>query len=61
MAIAKVVKIVRLGEEPSDREFWLSRPPEARLRAVEEIRREYHKWKYGAEPRLQRVHSVTQR
>ena len=29
--------------------------------ALEEIRREYHRWKYGAEPGFQRVYSIAKR
>jgi hypothetical protein len=32
-----------------------SQPYGARLAALEAIRREYHQWKYGFEPRLQSV------
>jgi hypothetical protein len=37
-------------------EYWLSRPPEERIAAVEEIRREHH----GDSQRLQRVARVIQ-
>jgi len=53
--IARVVTRVKLGERQSDTTYWRAQPPLARLAALEEIRREYHRWKYGAEPRLQRV------
>lgn len=55
--IAAVVrKVVR--NQGSDFAFWQSQSMSARLAALEEIRREYHRWKYGAEPRLQRVCSI---
>jgi hypothetical protein len=41
-----------------DLKYWQAQPPEARLAALEEIRREYHRWRYGAEPRFQRVYSI---
>ncbi len=47
--------VYKKGEEPDDLLYWLSRPPVERLSALEEIRQEYNRWKYGAEPRLQRV------
>jgi len=53
--IQAVVTINHLGEEPSDAAFWRTQTPQARLAALEEIRREYHGWKPGAEPRMQRV------
>ena len=37
-------------------EYWLSRPPEERLAAVDDLRREY----YGDTHRLQRVARVVQ-
>ena len=60
-SIAEVVQIYRIEEQPSDFAYWQSVPYEARLRALEEIRREYHRWKYHAEPRLQRVYSIVKR
>lgn len=59
--VLPVVRKYRIGEEPSDVGFWLSQSASARLSAVEEIRREHHGWKHGAEPRLQRVFSVVER
>lgn len=55
------IKIVKKGEEESDFKYWQSQPPEARLEALEEIRREYNLWKYGREQRFQRVCSVAKR
>ena len=53
--------VYKKGQEPDDLQYWLSRPPIERLRALEEIRREYNTWKYGTEPRLQRVYRVIKR
>jgi hypothetical protein len=58
MTIAKTVKKVKLEEQPNDFAFWQSQPYHVRLAALEQIRREYHQWKYGTEPRLQRVYSI---
>jgi hypothetical protein len=44
-----------------DLKFWQAQPPAARLAALEEIRREYHRWRYGAEPGFQRVYSIIKR
>jgi hypothetical protein len=44
-----------------DLKYWRAQPPAARLAALEEIRQEYHRWRYGAEPRLQRVYSIVKR
>ena len=57
-SIAKVVKIVRLGEPNRDAEYWRSQPYETRLAQLEEIRQEYHLWKYKTQPRLQRVFTI---
>jgi len=59
--IAKTVTKVNLYDGSTDYAFWQSQPYLARLAALEQIRQEYHRWKYGAEPRLQRVYSVTSR
>ena len=61
MAIAKVVRIVKLGEQKPDVAYWRTRPPEERLAALEQIRREYHLWRYDAEPRFQRVFRIVKR
>ena len=42
-----------------NRQFWLRKSYAERLTALEELRREYHQWKYNAEPRLQRVCTVS--
>ncbi len=52
--IRRVVQIHHMdgiSEVRQNLEYWLSRPPEERLSAVEELRREY----YGDSHRLQRV------
>jgi hypothetical protein len=59
--IKPVAVKVNLKSEHSDFAYWQSQSPAARLAALEEIRREYHRWKYDAEPRLQRVYRIAQR
>jgi len=57
--IGKVVQIHRMdsySEIRQNLEYWLSRPPEERLAAVDELRREF----YGDTHRLQRVARVVQ-
>ena len=58
--IAKVVTKVCLDEQKSDFGYWQTKSYAEHLAALEEIRREYNNWKYGAEPRLQRVFTITQ-
>ncbi len=52
---------VKMGEEESDFAYWQTQPPEARLAALEEIRREYHRWKYGDEPPFRKVVTIIDR
>jgi hypothetical protein len=59
--IAKVAVKLKLHERHSDLDYWQAQPPSARLEALESIRREFHQWRYGAEPRLQRVYTISKR
>ena len=61
MAIEKVVRKIPLDKQGREADYWRTQSYQARLAALEEIRREYHQWKYGSEPRLQRVYTITQR
>lgn len=56
--IEKVVRITSFGEPPTDIEDWRGQSYEARIAAVEEIRREYHGWDNEPRPRLQRVYRI---
>jgi len=58
--IRKVVTKKKLSEQKNDKsdlEYWLSKTPEERISAVEELRRQY----VGSEERLQRVVRVIKR
>jgi hypothetical protein len=57
--VERVVTEKRLGEPDQQWRYWLTRPCIERIRAVEELRREYHGWADGSEPRLERI--VTRR
>ncbi len=59
--IQPTIKKVSLQNQKSDFAYWQTQSYEARLTALEEIRREYHQWRHGAEPRLQRVYSIVKR
>jgi hypothetical protein len=59
--IQPVVKKFSVGDQPNDTAYWQTQPYHLRLAALEDIRREYHRWKYGAEPQLQRVYSIVKR
>jgi len=52
---------VSIREQKSDFAYWQTQPYQVRLATLEQIRQEFHRWKYGAEPRLQRVYSVVKR
>ena len=54
--VAQMHHLDGFSEIRQNLEYWLSRPPEDRLAAVEELRREY----YGDSHRLQRVARVVQ-
>ena len=59
--IERVVTKVNTKNQPSDFSYWSAQPYSTRIDALEQIREEYHRWRYGAEPRLQRVYSVVKR
>ena len=59
--ILPVVKFISIHDQPSDFAYWQSQPYSARLTTLEEIRLEYHQWRYGYEPGFQRVYSIVKR
>jgi hypothetical protein len=59
--IAKVVTRIRMGDKKMDAAYWRTQPYAARLAALESIRQEYHRWRYGAEPGFQRVYTIVKR
>jgi hypothetical protein len=58
MAIEKVVRKVRMDEQENDFAYWQTQSYQMRLATLEQIRQEYHRWKYDTEPRFQRVHTI---
>jgi len=54
----KIVYKTTKQQQTSDFSYWQQQPPEKRLEALEQIRQEYHQYKYNAEPRLQRVYTI---
>jgi len=56
--IARVVTRLKLGQEEGDVAYWQAQSPETRLAALEEIRREYHRWKYGGELPFRKVVTI---
>jgi hypothetical protein len=55
------VSKTNLHAPKTDAAFWRSQPYIQRLTALEQIRQEFHQWKYSAQPRLQRVYTVLKR
>jgi hypothetical protein len=56
-----VVTKLDLHEKVSDRPYWLTKTPEERIEALEQIRTEFNNWRYGVQPRLQRVYTIIER
>ena len=56
-----VIKKVNINENKSDFNFWQTQSFEFRLETLENIREEYHRWKYGSQQRFQRVYSIIKR
>ena len=59
--IASVAKIIHLLDRKNDVAYWRAQSYTARLEALEQIRQEYHHWKYHAEPGFQRVYKIVKR
>ncbi|MCB0522229.1 MAG: hypothetical protein H6577_12500 [Lewinellaceae bacterium] len=59
--IQPIVRIYKKGEEPDDIFYWRSRPPEERMTALWEIRKQYNDWKYGTGLEFQRVYRIVKR
>lgn len=58
----KVFKKITQKEQTSDFSYWQQQPPQKRLEALEQIRQEYHQYRYkDAEPRFQRVYTIIKR
>jgi hypothetical protein len=52
---------VALHEQQHDFAYWQTQSYQTRLAALEQIRQEYHRWQYGAEPEFQRVYRIVKR
>jgi len=61
MQIKKVVTRGKLSDKKTDATYWRNLPYQERIAALEDVRREYHRWRYGAEPGFQRVYTVVKR
>lgn len=59
--IEQIVTKYRLGEQPNAAAYWRTQSYQARLEALEQIRQEYIRWKYDADPGFQRVCNIIKR
>ena len=59
--VQQAVNTIIVDQQTNDFAFWQTQPHELRLAILEQLRQEYHRWKYGTEPRLQRVYSIVKR
>jgi hypothetical protein len=57
-SVERVVTKKVLGDPDEPWRYWLTRPIEERIGAVEQLRREHHGWVRGTEPRLSRVFEI---
>lgn len=57
----KVIYKTTTKKQLSDFSYWQEQPIQKRLETLEQIRQEYHQYKYNAQPRLQRVYTIIQR
>jgi hypothetical protein len=57
----KVITRTTNKQQTSDFEYWQKQTPCKRLEALEQIRQEYHQYKYNAQPRFQRVYTIIKR
>lgn len=58
-SVERVVPKKVLGDPDEPWRYWLKRPIEERIDAVEELRREHHGWERGSEPKFPRVVEIT--
>jgi hypothetical protein len=54
----KVIIKTNIKQQVSDFQYWQQQTPQKRLETLEQIRQEYHQYKYNAQPRLQRIYTI---
>lgn len=55
------VRVYKLGEEPKDHTYWLSRPPSERIAMIERLRREFCGEEYNLPRHPETLFKVTVR
>jgi len=61
MKIEPILTKVNITEQKSDFAYWQTQPYFLRLAALEQIRQEYHQWRYGVQPGFQRIYTIIKR
>ncbi len=61
MKIEPILTKVNITEQKSDFAYWQTQPYPLRLAALEQIRQEYHQWRYGVQPGFQRIYTIIKR
>ena len=59
--VEKTCTKISMRDQKSNFAYWQTQPYQARLAALDQIRREFHRWRYDAEPRFQRVLHIVKR
>lgn len=59
--IALVMAKYDVGHEPSENESWQNMSGDERLAALIEMRTRYFRWRYGTEPRFERLLTIARR
>jgi len=61
MKIEPILTKIKITEQKSDFAYWQTQPYFLRLAALEQIRQEYHQWRYGVQPGFQRIYTIIKR
>ncbi|MFM7600481.1 MAG: hypothetical protein ACKO7R_04670 [Pseudanabaena sp.] len=54
----KVIIKTNIKQQNNDFQYWQQQTPQKRIETLEQIRQEYHQYKYNAQPRLQRIYTI---
>jgi hypothetical protein len=57
----KVITKISIKQQTSDFQYWQQQTPQKRLETLEQIRQEFHQYRYNVQPRLQRVYTIIKR